>query len=88
MEWQDNIHTSVFQCVSFTSFVSVARLLTLRSPLTDVLDGGMITLALWTLNIAHPGYLLKRHDIRVKTIPTSPPDVDILPSKEGSHPVV
>jgi hypothetical protein len=30
------------------------------SPLSDVLDGAMITLAMYTMNFAHPGLLLGR----------------------------
>jgi hypothetical protein len=37
--------------------------------------------------MANPGYLLKRHDNEVKTIPSSssPLDVDILPSKKADR---
>lgn len=44
--------------------LSISRLnATDHNPLlqTDVLDGAMITLALFTLNIFHPGFLLPRH---------------------------
>jgi hypothetical protein len=30
--------------------------------LTDVLDGGMVTLAIYTLNFFHPGFLLGHFD--------------------------
>ena len=46
-------------------FTSVRRrllvfgLILITISLTDVLDGGMVTLAIYTLNLAHPGRLLQ-----------------------------
>ena len=51
------------------------RMLPLADDSIDVLDGAMITTAILTLNIAHPGYLLKRHDATLK----------LSSSKEGSE---
>ena len=47
--------------VRFLSQLFVNKLKMIFSPsLSDVLDGAMITLAMYTMNFAHPGLLLGR----------------------------
>jgi hypothetical protein len=54
VERKDNFNPNLFQYVG--GKVSSATILIL---LTDVLDGAMVTLAIYTLNLAHPGFLLR-----------------------------
>jgi len=54
VERKDNFDPNLFQYVS--AKLSLATILIL---LTDVLDGAMVTLAIYTLNLAHPGFLLR-----------------------------
>jgi hypothetical protein len=55
MDWKNNINSVVFQC-AIASFRFYSALII--SP-ADVLDGAMITLAIYTLNFIHPGVLLR-----------------------------
>jgi hypothetical protein len=54
VERKDNFDPSLFQYVG--DKLSSATILIL---LPDVLDGAMVTLAIYTLNLAHPGFLLR-----------------------------
>jgi hypothetical protein len=54
VERKDNFDPSLLQYVG--DKLSSATILIL---LPDVLDGAMVTLAIYTLNLAHPGFLLR-----------------------------
>lgn len=56
MEWQDHRNASLLQCVFFHSACVSLPYKFARS--TDVLDGGMVVLAIYTLNFVHPGLWL------------------------------
>jgi hypothetical protein len=75
LEWEGHIHSSLFQCEKKNPLF--AEDVSLMDPFSsiDVLDGGMVTLAMWTLNIFHPGLLL---DLRAKA---GKRDVDLAEEK-------
>ena len=57
MEWQGHLYTVGLQCVAiFSAFFSESLIF---GEYVDVFDGIMIVLAMYTLNIFHPGIYLR-----------------------------
>jgi len=58
MEWQGHLDAVGLQCVAFF-WLSVPNLIVIIGDYADVFDGAMIVLAMYTLNIFHPGIYLR-----------------------------
>jgi hypothetical protein len=56
LERKNNFDPGVLQCVGANQLLGCSPNLKFS---TDVLDGAMVTLAIYTLNFAHPGVLLR-----------------------------
>jgi len=67
--WTNYLHTALFQSVLPFNTLSVPILTFTKTP--DILDGGMVTLAIYTLNFAHPGLLLFRRFPKESSTPRS-----------------
>jgi hypothetical protein len=65
MEWQGHLHAVGLQCVAiFPVFFSGSLMF---GEYVDVFDGIMIVLAMYTLNIFHPGIYLRGEDYPSQT---------------------
>lgn len=64
MEWQGHLDAVDLQCVVIFFQLSLPNLI---SDLADVFDGTMIVLAMYTLNVFHPGIYLLGEDIPSQT---------------------
>jgi len=65
MEWQGHLYAVGLQCVAiFPAFFSESLIF---GEYVDVFDGIMIVLAMYTLNIFHPGIYLRGEDFPSQT---------------------
>jgi hypothetical protein len=62
MEWQDHLDAVALQCVVILSPPSSSIVVNVGVYYADVFDGAMITLAMLTLNVFHPGIYLRGDD--------------------------
>ena len=58
MVWQGHLDAMGLQCVVIFK-ISVQNIIVIIRDYTDVFDGTMIVLAMYTLNIFHPGIYLR-----------------------------
>ena len=62
MEWQGHLDGVGLQYVVFVYYLSFPNLMVIIGNFADVFDGAMIVLAMYTLNLFHPGIYLRGED--------------------------